>query len=280
VPVGVRIAAIERTLLDALDQGTEPAAAWRAYRKAHADVLDYYESAFGGPQGADDQRLGEAVAAQAPLLRRRECALALGALAPRVAALMELSDDEALDAVTFIGWGRAIAWCDDESDQPRAYFALERLPDRVGQIRVIAAHELGHLGHIAVRPGDWAAWSVGGGIVMEAVAVATARAFARGVDPTDQLNVQPGALAAYARRREAIHAAVLALVDVVDEATYRRVMFPPWLCEGDVAGVNESGYAIAWALADAWDARGISVAQTARRPRDQARGDLVELLSA
>lgn len=278
--VGVRIEAIERTLLDALAQGAEPEAAWRAYRTRHGDVLDRYEAAFGAPSGPGPAPWATSIAAHADLLRRRERALALDELAPKVAALLELASDEALNAVTFVGWDRAIAWCDDESAHPRAYFALERLPDCPRQIRVIGAHELGHLAHIAVRRGDWPAWAVGTGIIMEAIAVATARTFAAGIAPTDQMHLHPQTLERYARRRDAIHAEVLALVDVVDEATYRRVMFPATLCEGDVAGVNETGYAIAWALADAWQARGLSIAQAARRPPRQAHADLVELLSA
>jgi hypothetical protein len=101
-----------------------------------------------------------------------------------------------------------------------------------------------------------------------------------GLDPERKLFVQPGALDEYRRHRTAINAEVLELLDVVDEATFRRVMFPPSVCEGDVAGVNETGYSIAWALGDAWQARGITLAQAARRTPQQTRADLVELLTA
>jgi hypothetical protein len=276
--LGVRIEATESTLLDALAGGADPVAAWRAYHAAHADVLGPYETAFGALDRPEAE-LAADIAGQAPTLRRRGSALRLNEVAPGVAALLEVPAQVGLEAVTFVGWGRALAWCDDESDHPRAFFALERAPDDAGLCRSLGAHEVAHLAHFRVRPGHWPAWSVLGGIVAEAIAAAAASALVPGIDPAAQLFVLPGAMDAYDRRRPAIDAEVLGLLDVVDEATYRRVMFPPTLCEGDVAGVNETGYAIAWALTEAWRARGLTVAQAARRTPEQARADLVELLS-
>jgi hypothetical protein len=277
--MGVRTEATERTLLDALAAGVEPVEAWRAYRAAHGDVLGPYEAVFGPPDRSEAE-LAAAVAEQAPVLRRRGRALQLDEVAPRVARLLAVPAAEGLEAVTFVGWGRALAWCDDESADPRAFFALERMPDDDGLCRSLGAHEVAHLAHFRVRSGHWPAWSVLSGLVAEAIAIAAASTLVTGVDREQQLFVQPGALDAYRRHRPAVDAEVLALLDLVDEPTYRRVMFPPSLCEGDVAGVNETGYAIARALADAWPARGIAIAQAARRTPEQARADVVELLSA
>jgi hypothetical protein len=276
--LGVRIEATEGTLLDALAHGVEPVAAWRAYRAAHVDVLDAYERTFGPPQRPETELAAE-IAARAPALRRRGRALQLDDLARRVAQLLEVPTQARLEAVTFVGWGRAVAWCDDESADPRAFFALERAPDDATLYRSLAAHEVAHLAHFRVRPGDWPAWSVLGGLVAEAVAIAAAGVLVPGLDPERKLFVQPGALDEYRDHRAAIDAELLELLDVVDEATFRRVMFPPSLCEGDVAGVNETGYSIAWALGDAWQARGISLAQAARRTPEQARADLLALLT-
>jgi hypothetical protein len=277
--LGVRIEATERTLLDALAEGVEPVAAWRAYRAAHVDVLDAYERAFG-PLDRPEAELAAEIAVQAPALRRRGRALQLDDLVGRVAELLQVPAQARLEVVTFVGWGRAVAWCDDESDDPRAFFALERAPDDAQLYRSLAAHEVAHLAHFQVRSGDWPAWSVLGGLVAEAVAIAAAGVLVTGLDPERKLFVQPGALDEYRRHRTAINAEVLELLDVVDEATFRRVMFPPSVCEGDVAGVNETGYSIAWALGDAWQARGITLAQAARRTPQQTRADLVELLTA
>src|SRR3954466_9944354 len=123
----VHIEATERTLLDALDGGADPVAAWGAYRSAHSGVLDYYTSVFGPPDQPEEE-VAAAAAAQAATLRRRERDLELDVLAPRVATLLEVPPERVVEAVTFVGWGRAMAWCDDESADPRAYFALERLP--------------------------------------------------------------------------------------------------------------------------------------------------------
>jgi hypothetical protein len=146
--------------------------------------------------------------------------------------------------------------------------------------RTLGAHELAHLAHFRVRPGTWPAWAVWGGIFSEAVAAATARTLVPGLDPAEQLALQPGALQAYARHRAQIHAELLELVDAIDEATYRRVLFPPDLCEGDVAGVGETGYAVALELGNAWAARGVTLAQAAQMTPAQARGELVHLLAA
>ncbi len=276
---GVRIAATERPLLDALASTADPAQAWRAYRAANAELLDYYAGLFGGPDRSDDE-LAADLAGQSAALRRRERALALELLAPRVAELLQVPSHSAIEAVTFVGWGRAIAWCDDEADDPRAYFALERLPESSPLCRSVGAHELAHLAHFRVRRGAWPPWSVLTGIVAEAVAVATAHLVVPDADPTAALLLQPGALEAYERHRGAVHAELLSLLDVVDEPTYRRVMFPPLLCEGGVAGVNETGYAVALALTEAWRGAGLSPAQAARRTPAQARADLVALLSS
>lgn len=274
---GVRVEGAQRTLLDALDAGAPPLDAWRAYRRAHADVLDYYEEAFGAPQEPEAQ-LAVSIAEQAVTLRRRECVLALDELAPRVAQMLEVAPD-AVEAVTFVAWGRAIAWCDDEHTDPRAYFALERMPDDPILCRAIGAHELTHLAHIRAREGDWPPWWVLGGIVAEAVAIDVSRRLVPEADPAAVMFVQPESLSAYARERDAVHAELLGLLDVVDEATYRRAMFPATLCGGDVAGVNECGYAVADELIAAWRAAGLSPAQAARRTPDEARADLVALLS-
>jgi hypothetical protein len=277
--MGVRTEATERTLLDALADGVEPVAAWRAYRAAHADVFDHYETTFGSPDRPEAEIAAE-LAAQAPALRRRGRALDLEGVAPHVAELLAVPPQEGLEAVTFAGWGRALAWCDDESEEPRAFFALERMPDDAALCRTLGAHEVTHLAHFRVRQGSWQAWSVLNGVVAEAVAIMAAATLVPGVEPERQMYLSPGTVDAYRRQRAAIHAEVLPLLDVVDEATYRRLMFPPSLCEGAVAGVNESGYPIAWALTEAWRAGGISIAQAARRTPEQARADLVAVLTA
>lgn len=276
---GVRIDALERSLLEALDAGEDPLDAWRAYRAVAADVLDYYEASFGAPD-RPAAAVAAAVAEQAPTLRRRERTLQLDVLAPQVAALLELPPGAGVEAVTFVGWDRALAWCDDEAEEPRAYFALERLPDAPEACRSLGAHELAHLAHFRLRPGEWPPWSVLGGIVGEAIAIWVSRTLVAGIALVDRLFLQPDALDRYAQHRPAVHGELLSLLDVVDEATYRRALFPPWLCEGDVAGVNETGYVVAAALGDAWDTRGITPAQAARLSLARARADLVALLAA
>ena len=276
---GVRIEALERSLLQALDAGQDPLDAWRAYRCTAAEVLDYYEVTFGAPD-QPEAAVAAAVAAQVPALRRRERTLQLDVMAPRVADLLELPPGAGVEAVTFVGWDRALAWYDDEAVAPRAYFALERLPDAPETCRSLGAHELAHLAHFRLRPGDWPPWSVLNGLVGEAIAIWVSQALVPGPGLAERLFLQQGALEAYAQHRPAIHAELLALLDVVEEATFRRALFPPWLCEGDVAGVNETGYAVAAALGDAWKSQDLTPAQAARLSPAQARADVVALLAA
>lgn len=276
--VRVRIASSQDTLLGALADGIEPVTAWRAYRAMHADVLDSYEATFGPPDRSEAELAG-AIVERLAVLRERERALDLRSVAPRVAELFAIPAEFALEAVTFVGWDRALAWCDDEAAHPRAYFALERMPDDPGLCRALGAHELAHLAHFRLRPGVWPAWSVWVGLFCEAIAASASRALVPGLDIAEQLALQPGALPAYAERRAEIHAELLELLKVVDEATFRRVLFPPALCDGDVAGVGETGYAAALELGEAWVARGVTLAQAARMTPAQAQAELVELLS-
>lgn len=274
----MRVDATEETLLGALATGVDPGDAWRTYRDRHPDVLALYENTFGGTTRTAAE-LGGAAAAAIPRLRARAAALDLERTLPRVAGLLELEDSDDLEAVTFVGWDHAIAWCSDECAEPRVHFALERLPVESLTCLAFGAHELAHLAHIRTRPGDWAAWNVTTGIFSEAVAIATTQALVPELDLAEQVMLQPGAREAYAAARPAIHAELLELLDHGDEATYRRVLFPPALCEGAVAGANETGYLVAIALVDRWAARSVSTAAAARMTPAEARAELIALLS-
>lgn len=279
----VRIDAAEETLVTALAGGADPATAWRRYAERHRETLAYYESVCGPPDAAlTPADLGARAARLAPRITEQRAALQLAPMAERVGELLRLPHGSVLRAVTFVGWERATAWVDDERADSRAYFALERLPGTARGCAALAAHELTHLAHLELLPARRPPWSVGGGLLFEALAIHVVRELVPDATMQEQILLEDGVLEAYARHGAYARAELAKLLLHAhddDEATFRRVFFPAWGREGDVAGVGECGYLVAAELSDHWRDRQVSAATAARMAFDEAVSDMHTVLT-
>lgn len=204
----------------------EQRALWRErYADRHPALFEHYARHFGG-----DELLAEA------LPRYRDVAdglderfEALG-LQDATARVSELYDAPAGGrAIALVGMFTADAWVDRFEGAPTAFFALEQL-DFAPWDAVPTVHELTHVAHWQLRRAEWPDHVPGLFLLMEGLAVATTRRLLPEAPPEAHFAVPD--YATYAAACDAdwprIAAALLAGLDVADEAQERRFFWPDW----------------------------------------------------
>lgn len=263
--------AVERPLLEDLRAGRDPEAAWSAYAEANRALLDHYAETWSLP--ARPSGWAQAVAAFADVLARRARHLDLERALADVVGLVGPRRPFHSDVYTLVGWGHVTAWVDDRPRhvEPAAYFCLDRLSDTAQTISIVVRHELAHLCHLAARPpADWEPWSVTEAIQLEAVAIAVTQALVPDAPFSDHADVRPATIAAYHERRSVVHEQLAGLLERVDPAAFMQV----FTRDQDLAGVTQSGYLVAEALARDWQRRGMTIAEAARMSQRGVHGEV------
>jgi hypothetical protein len=210
-------------------------APWRErYESRHPDVFEHYFDAWGSRQELVPPALGEL---DGTALRRRGAQL-VEVVEPAAGETCEVLGvrDVPLRFVVMVGLNRADGWVHRLEGRDTVFFRLERLPDP-DAYRAMVAHETAHLLHLAARPDHWPDEAVGLNLLVEGLAVATARE----VDPAaswaalfsvpDWERWQAECLAAWPE----VVPELLERFDQPDRDQYRRFFWPDWIRRhGDV----------------------------------------------
>ena len=252
--------------------------AWAdVYESRHPDVFSHYFETWGSREELLRPALGDH---EGDALLQRGAQLR-AVLEPSAAQACEVLGvrDVPLRFVVMVGLFRADGWTDMLDGRDTVFFCLEQLADP-DAYRALVAHETTHVLHLAARPDLWPESALGLNLLVEGLAVATAREVDPSLGRADLFSVDD-----WGRWEQACLAAwpevVPELVERFDQADrdqYSRFYWPDWIRRrSDVP--ERIGYFIGYQVVRAISRR-YPLSEIVRWPAERAKAEICGQLTS
>jgi hypothetical protein len=247
------------------------------YESLHPDVFAHYFELWGSREELLGPALGDHDG-DALLRRGAQLRAVIEPAATRACEVLGVQDVP-LRFVVMVGLFRADGWADSLDGRTTMFFCLERLPDPEAY-RAMVAHETTHVLHMAARPDRWPEEALGLNLLVEGLAVATARE----VDPRLSW-AGLFSVADWERWRQTCQAAwsevvpeLLERFDQDDRQQYQRFFWPDWIrSQSDVP--ERIGYFIGFQVVRTLS-RHHSLSEIGRWPAERAKTEVCHVLEA